>query len=571
MDSLYQRVKELDSDTFQRFCFQLLKERHPEQELRHVEGASGDEGLDVFAGELSGRPVIWQCKAFPNGVGKSQKNQIRRSLRTALTHFAPAYWILCLSVDLDSKTSRWFEKLKKSNERIVIIGQMFASDIVHELIHRKTLKDHFFPNASLNVTELRQLAANIGAITGEKVDRKVDINLEAAIEHWKKRDARFNYQIVFDRDLGPRTHVSTSIQPGLMLSIHKESGRTINVFARDLESLRADPPNFTTTFTGSGIQKFEKFVKTGETQEFETHELGAIKSNWPLMSDMTNSENTHKLVLAQSPVLLNMKRSVRVEFIGEDHARQVRYELLDLKPLRIGTEESEISISGKNAPFRLSLAIPNPPRGNAAINIEYDWVHREPKEIQKSLDAFNLLRPSGKISIFDLETEKILLEANVCLPDETPSSIRRRELVADATSIANHFGVNLKLPERIEREDFETAHFVKQFIEKGMVNLDTISMVVIKSKENEHLLSQQLGGGKGFFRFENIMQAAPILFRTPINIGPVVMETEAEINDLAETLLRFREAAIGAGVQISMKPLGSVRVSLLSAILKSEL
>jgi hypothetical protein len=52
MDSLYQRLKEMDPDTFQRFCFQLLKERHPGQELRHVEGASGDEGLDVFAGVL---------------------------------------------------------------------------------------------------------------------------------------------------------------------------------------------------------------------------------------------------------------------------------------------------------------------------------------------------------------------------------------------------------------------------------------------------------------------------------------------------------------------------------------
>ena len=84
MDSLYQRLKEMDSDTFQRFCFQLLKERHPEQDIRHVEGASGDRGLDVFAGELYGKPAIWQCKAFPNGVGKSQKQQVRDSLRTVL-------------------------------------------------------------------------------------------------------------------------------------------------------------------------------------------------------------------------------------------------------------------------------------------------------------------------------------------------------------------------------------------------------------------------------------------------------------------------------------------------------
>jgi hypothetical protein len=47
MDSLYQRLKEIDGGTFQRLCFQLLKERHPEQDIRHLDGSSGDEGIDV--------------------------------------------------------------------------------------------------------------------------------------------------------------------------------------------------------------------------------------------------------------------------------------------------------------------------------------------------------------------------------------------------------------------------------------------------------------------------------------------------------------------------------------------
>jgi hypothetical protein len=41
------------------------------------------------------------------------------------------------------------------------------------------------------------------------------------------------------------------------MSIYKPGGKTVNVFARDAESLRADPPKFTTTFTGSGIEKLD--------------------------------------------------------------------------------------------------------------------------------------------------------------------------------------------------------------------------------------------------------------------------------------------------------------------------
>ncbi len=111
----------------------------------------------MFVGDLSGRPAIWQCKAFPNGVGESQKKQIRKSLQTALKNFSPSVWVLCLSVDLDIRASRWFERFKESNEQRVTIGEMFASDIVNELIHRASLQNQFFPNASLNVTELKRL------------------------------------------------------------------------------------------------------------------------------------------------------------------------------------------------------------------------------------------------------------------------------------------------------------------------------------------------------------------------------------------------------------------------------
>ena len=395
MDSLYQRLKEMDPDTFQRFCAQLLKERHPEQEIRHVEGASGDEGLDVFEGELSGKLTIWQCKAFPNGVGKSQKEQIRKSLKTALKKFSPAYWILCLSVDLDSKTSRWFEKLKKSYASRVIIGEMFATEIVNEVLHRKTLKNHFFPHASLDVNELKRLAARTGQMNKEDLERVTDLNLEDIIERWEGRDSRFKYQIVFDGDMGPPSLAKGPIPIGLVMSISQPGGKTVNVLARDVKSLRNDPPKFSTVFKGNGVKKYQEFVRTGVTQEFEVEELGPITSDWPLMSDVTNVANTHKMILAPSPAITNRKRSIRVDFVGKNGTETVRYELMDLRPVRMGMEEFEIALSGNNMPFTISMVLSNPPKGDAAFNVENDWVQRDPKLIKKSLDAFNLLRPSS--------------------------------------------------------------------------------------------------------------------------------------------------------------------------------
>ncbi len=77
MRSLYQRLKELDAVTFERLCYHMLKEQYPTTDIRHVEGGRGDEGLDLFTGDLDVGPVVWQCKAFPNGIGQSQREQIR--------------------------------------------------------------------------------------------------------------------------------------------------------------------------------------------------------------------------------------------------------------------------------------------------------------------------------------------------------------------------------------------------------------------------------------------------------------------------------------------------------------
>jgi len=569
MDSLYQRLKEMDSDTFQRFCFQLLKERHLGQELRHVEGASGDEGLDLFAGELSGKPVIWQCKAFPNGVGKSQKDQIRKSLRTALKHFSPAYWILCLSVDLDTKTSRWFENLKKSYESKVRIGKMFASDIVNELLHRRTLRNHFFPNASIDVIELKRLAARTGDMSAEELERVTDANLEDTIERWKDRDARFSYQIVFDGDLGPPIS-RHQLQPGLIMSI-RQGDKTVNVFARDAASLNASPPRFSTVFKGSGIKKYEEFIKTGAAQEFETDEIGPIKSDWPLLSDVSNVGGTYKLSLAMSPVVANSKRAVCVDFIRKNSTETVRYDLMQLCPVRMGKEEFEISLSSKNVPFKLSLVLPTRREGDATFTVENDWTQGDPKAIKKALDAFSLLRPSGTIHIFDLETEKHLLDAGFNLPDETPQQVARRSFVNDVVTIADQFRVNLKLPDKVSREDFEAIYLLKQYMENGAVELDDISIVILKSEQNRDLLPQQFASGKAVFRFENVQPKSPLrLFGIDVNTGPVVVEGEVEVKDLTATLQSFEEAAMGAGVRMSFKPLAPVRVSLFSGQINSN-
>lgn len=452
MDSLYQRLKELDADTFQRLCFHILKDRHPGLEVKHVEGASGDEGLDVFAGDLFGRPAIWQCKSFPNGVGKSQKTQINKSLRTALKHFSPPYWILCLSVGMDAKAHRWFEKLKKTYESRVKIELLTNSEIVHELMYRRSLRNHFFQGAVFDLTELKRIVTKTGEITLEELEHVTDANLEDIIERWKERDPRFTYQIVFDGDMGPPA-LEAPIPNGLVMAV-STGAKTLNIFARDIASLQSNPPTFSIQFKSTGIEKIISALNTGAAQEFNFDELGAMTTDWPLLSPATNFVMNQKLILAPAPALTNRKRSVRVMF--QKNAETIQYGLMELRPVRAGRKEGEFSISGKHVPLTMFFVTPIPPQGNVQVTIHYDGVGREIREIKKSLDALSLLRPSGELHIIDLETEKTFLSMTAELADESPKQAGSRKLANELVVIADRFRANLIMPDRLVKKDYET-------------------------------------------------------------------------------------------------------------------
>jgi hypothetical protein len=102
-------------------------------------------------------------------------------------------------------------------------------------------------------------------------------------------------------------------------------------------------------------------------------------------------------------------------------------------------------------------------------------------------------------------------------------------------------------------------------MENGTIEMSAISMTLVKSVKNKDSLPQQFASGKGVFRYTNQQHTpVPKIFGIPINTGPIAMDVEAELNNLPETLEIFRKARVGSGIRVSLRPLGPVRVSLLS-------
>lgn len=112
--------KEGARTTFQRLIAQLVSLCY--EGMKMVDAKAGDWGLDVIVGEIDEIISVWQAKFFIDGIGDSQKGQIRESFKQVVEKaseegFAVDAWTLCIPVDLDPDALKWWTGWKKRQEK----------------------------------------------------------------------------------------------------------------------------------------------------------------------------------------------------------------------------------------------------------------------------------------------------------------------------------------------------------------------------------------------------------------------------------------------------------------------
>jgi hypothetical protein len=126
MDRNWQDYKGLHSTiegaraAFENDCHMLLQKMHPDKNVKIVRADPGDEGIDIYVGNIGVEPIdVYQCKFFLGPIGESQKGQIRESFDSALSSelFVMNNWYLLMPVpDLNMKENIWWGSWKKKKE-----------------------------------------------------------------------------------------------------------------------------------------------------------------------------------------------------------------------------------------------------------------------------------------------------------------------------------------------------------------------------------------------------------------------------------------------------------------------
>ena len=548
MRVLYQRLKELDSDTFEKFCLHLLRKRHPGADIEHVDGSGGDDGVDLFLGQLDCGPVVWQCKSFPSGVGKSQKAKIKSSLNRAVQKVSPKRWVLCLSVDMDIKTHRWFQHLAQSNVGRVDVGLMQASHIVHELIHRRTIREIFFPDAIIDTIQLREVLAKTGELTLDELGALTTENVHTYIDRLRERDARFDYRITFQGDRTPE-QIDIAENRGSLVSIF-DGSKTIDVLPRDVTALRVDPPRGKLAFSKDGAKKFDEFRRTGRSQEFGAEDVLRFSADLPFMPQ--GDSGIEFLSVRSNP---SAKLPLRVSFGLGDSA--VVYDLIDFRVTRAGTEEAELNSEG-DLPFSLKLVVR--PGGQGSIDLKEECRGADVHSVQKFLRAARQLTDGGQLQLYSLRESRNAFTATCdgSLPEDWGEFLE--PLVADAVLISERYGVKLTFPDCVGPDDARALKLLKALLTGFPLDKGDFTVHLVKRKEGDPAFDEILAEEAAVVLRQPQLSPQPVVFGTPVPTGPVEFVGQARALDPLKFRANFMKAAVGDELDLVMEAVGPLEV-----------
>jgi hypothetical protein len=547
MHALHQRLRELDWDTFQRLIGQLLAARFPNQTIRPVDGPGGDGGLDIYEGVLDGRPTIWQCKQFPNGLGTRQRAKVKESLKTALKNYRPRNWVLVLPIDLDDKQHLWFDKLKRAHAGKVALGLFQGSDIVRELIYRRTLRDAFFPGAVLDTVTVRRATAGMQDLDQVKLEQQTDTNIAELIARLEEADARFHFRLSYAPNAGPESLTESGV--GRPIASVLREGRRLDVLPRDLEALKLDPPSFRLGVRESGHEKIQRSMRTGERVTLEPAEVVSFSSTFDFLLPARSLKGM-QVTLSTAGPLAQRRPKLKVRFQSANDS--VEFSYVEFRFIRAGSEEMEVESISPPLGFTLNFVIPLVAGKEAEFGFTRKFGGAELKVVEKAVRVLVALQEGATITLHDLEGDLPLgsMQAKTDLSDNWRSY---RDLIADAMLVANRFGLNLRVPERVTTTDLAAVHFYKSLIAQEPLPIDGFNATLVKRSSPE--IEATIRNARlleAFATLPNLPGKLP-LFGTTIQTGSVTLiASKATIRDKAKFWRRFASAKEGDVVPIAI-------------------
>lgn len=130
--------------------------------VHNVEPNPGDDGIDVFVGHFNSEISVYQCKYFYEGIGESQKSQIRKSFNKVVNSgYNLKEWILCVPCVLNPESHSWWDGWRENNEiNLGISINLLDGNQLIDIMKKQRIYDRYFKTITLDSELFNSISSN---------------------------------------------------------------------------------------------------------------------------------------------------------------------------------------------------------------------------------------------------------------------------------------------------------------------------------------------------------------------------------------------------------------------------
>jgi hypothetical protein len=474
-------------------------------------------------------------------------------------------WELCIPIDLNANGHTWFQQLRREYRERIDVGLFQASQIVRELLHRRDIRNMFFPGAVLEPEELRSILARTGEYSDRELEKLTLENVQQYLQRLRNRDARFDYQVTFMPHVEQRSRQSSL--PGLIARV-TDSDKQIEIFARDIEALRLDPPKVHFTVKGDGVRKLQEALEQRKRVELGPTEVSNVHSSFDFLLSSKPDPQLQRLTI--EPSFITRPRQFEFKVILGTGNSAISYERVPFgvsrRELKGTATRMELVTVDDELPFRMSMAFPVSELGipiEADIAFRARFASKEIHEVRKFVKAMMALKETGDVEVWDARRGTPFFKARMTFetfPDANDSLL---SLLNDVCEIADTFKAQVRFPDAFTAEDAATITSLLTLARGGEAGIEVqgISCTLVKSEQHEGAFLDSLGREMMFQFHVDRVSPPPCVFGAQIDTGPCLIVAErAIIADEQRARKEYLSAKAGEGVVIRFKLLTPAHV-----------
>ncbi len=240
--------------------------------------------------------------------------------------------------------------------------------------------------------------------------------------------------------------ITDSLSPETKFAIAK-GGRRIEIRIAD-PGIIPIPPGGRIQFFGEGVKKAIEFQRTGKSQKWEPGEFALDEWNIPLMPSIVEGST---LAVGERKLPNIPPRLVHVEVCSRP---KIVFPIMEMRPVRLGTHESEAVLSDSESPLKISMAFPigsDAIRDNSReVDLTLSWEETSGKrvsECRKLIEAVDALRRGRALRFIDIRLDRLIFESNAHVAgraDPFAGTFRRTVLLA--SQIEQELSVPFRMP-----------------------------------------------------------------------------------------------------------------------------